>query len=180
MTLKERLAQLEAVASKDRTVEEKTELKQVRADIATEDAVRAKKEAEDKVEMDSVRAENKELKRVASINETADLYKPSAELRTKFVAGGSVDEFTRAILAELSEKNETVRVGTTPDRANMLTQLGDAVASRMGVDVDLKGNQFASARFSDIARAITGDSANFGLSNADVANRAMATKAAGR
>ena len=175
MTLKERLAQLEAVASKDRTADQTVELKQVRADIAKEDAIRAKKEAEDKLELETARAENKELKRVASINETADLYKPSAELRTKFVAGGSVDEFTRAILAELSEKNETVRVGSTPDRANMLTQLGDAVASRMGVDVDLKGNQFASARFSDIARAITGDSANFGLSNADVANRAMAT-----
>ena len=99
-SLKERLAVLEGIASKDRTSEQSDELKQVRADIAKEDAVRAKKDAEDKAEMDKLRAENKEHKRVAEINSMADMYKASTEVREKAIADKTVDghAFARSIL----------------------------------------------------------------------------------
>lgn len=177
MTLKERLAQLEAIAKKDRTSEQEADLKQVRADIAKEDATRAKKEAEDKAEIEKLRAENKEMKRKEEVNLMADMYKASDEVRAKALEDTSVDGnvFARSILDAKAEETESIRVGTTPDRENMLTKLGDVVASRMGVDVDLKGNQFAHARFSDVARALTGDTHDMSMTNMDVANRAMST-----
>ena len=177
MTLEERLAQLEAVAKKDRTSEQSDELTKVRADIAKEAVVRAKKEADDKAELDAVRAENKELKRKAEINEMADMYKASSEVRATALADTSIDGhvFARSILDAKSAETPSIRVGDIPNKDAMLLQIEDAVASRMGVDVDLKDNHYASARFSDIARAVTGNSANFAMGIADVADRAMAT-----
>ena len=177
MSLKERLAQLEAIATEKRTDGENSALVQVRADIAKEDAVRAKKDADDKLELEATRAENKELKRQAEVSEMAKMYGASDAVRDSALADKTVDGhvFARSILDAKAKETEGIRVGTTPNREAMLTQLGDAVASRMGVDVDLKGNSFASARFSDIARAVTGNSANFEMSNADVASRAMVT-----
>jgi len=175
MTLKERLAKLEAMAK--RTDEQNTELTQVRADIAKEEAVRAKKQAEDKLELDAVRAENAELKRQADITKIAGLYGVSDELREKYLGDKELDSnaFTRAILDEKQTKTEAIRVGDIPNKAKMLDQLTDVVASRMGVDVDLKDNTFRSARFSDIARAVTGNSSNFEMDSSAVAERAMAT-----
>ena len=175
MTLKERLARLEAMAK--RTDNEEAELTQVRADLAKEEATRVKKEAEDKAELEKTRAENKELKRVAGLNEMANLYGVSDTVRKDAIADSTMDEhkFARAILDEQAKHTESIRVGSTPNREAMLVQLGDVVASRMGVDVDLSANTFRSARFSDLARAVTGDTANFEMSNIEVANRAMVT-----
>jgi len=175
MTLKERLAKLEAIVK--RTEEQEAELTQVRADLKEEKEARAKKEADDKTELEKTRAENIELKRVAGLNEMADLYKVDAEVRKSAIADKTMDEhkFARAILDAKAGETNTVRVGTTPNREAMVVQLTDVVASRMGVSVDLSANSFRSARFSDIARAVTGDTANFELSNIEVANRAMAT-----
>ncbi len=175
MTLRERLVKLEAMAKRDEVQE--AELIKVRADIAKEDTVRAKKEADDKAELEAIKAENKELKRVAGLNDMADLYKVGAEVRESAIADKTMDEhkFARAILDAQAKETEAIHVSTTPNREAMITQLTDVVASRMGVTVDLKDNSFRSAGFSDIARAITGDTGNYGLSNMDVANRAMTT-----
>lgn len=177
MTLEERLAQLEAVAKKDRTSKESEELKKVRVDIAKQEALRLKKEEDDKAELDAVRAENKELKRKAEINDMADMYKASSEVRAKALKDVNVDghTFARSILDAKAKETPSVRVGDIPNKEAMIVQLTDAVASRMGVVVDLKDNQFARAGFSDIARAITGNSANFAMSIQDVAERAMST-----
>ena len=56
MTLKERLAKLEAMAK--RTDEQDAELTKVRADIAKEDKIRADKEAKDLADMEAIRTEN--------------------------------------------------------------------------------------------------------------------------
>ena len=177
MTLKERLAQLEAVAKKDRTAEQDKELTKVRADIATEDAQRAKKEADDKKAFDDMKSENVELKRVAEIKDMASLYKASDEVRDLAIADKAQDAhtFARAILDAKAKETEAIIIGSTPNREKMITQLSDVVASRMGVAVDLTGNSFRSAGFTDIARAMTGDTANMAMSNMDVANRAMST-----
>jgi len=175
MTLKERLAKLEAMAK--RTDEQDVELTKVRADIAKEDKIRADKEAKDRADMEAMKAENKELKRVAGLNDMADLYSVDAEVRAEAIADKSMDEhkFARSILDSQAKVTEAIRVGSTPNRDAMIGQLTDVVASRMGVAVELKDNAFRSAGFSDIARAITGDTANMAMSTMDVANRAMST-----
>ena len=175
MSLKERLARLEAMAK--RTDEQEAELLKVRGELAKEEATRVKKEAEDKLELEKARAENKELKRVAGLNEMANLYKVDDQVRKDAIADKTMDDakFARSILDAQAKQTESIRVGSTPNREAMVVQLTDVVASRMGVDVDLKDNKFRSARFSDIARAMTGDTANFEMSNIEVANRAMAT-----
>jgi len=175
MTLKERLAKLEAIAK--RTAEQDDELTKVRADIKAEEATRAKKEADDKAEMQRMKAENLELKRQAEIAKIASIYNVSEELRTKYLEDATLDAhaFTRAILDEKSKETVAVRVGDIPNKEAMMGELQDVLASRMGVAVDLSKNSFASAGFSDIARAVTGNTNNFAMSNSDVAHRAMAT-----
>ncbi len=174
MTLKERLAKLEAMAK--RTSEQELELTQVRAELSAEKE-RAKQEASDRAEMEAMRAENKELKRVADLKDLATMYGASEETLNRAIEDKAMDgnKFARAILDEKAKETPTVQVGTTPNREAMLSQLGDVMASRMGVDVDLKDNAFRSAKFSDVARAITGNTSNFEMSNVDVASRAMVT-----
>jgi len=177
MTLKERLAKLEAIAKEKRTVEQESDLTQVRADIAKEDKLRADKDEADRKAFELMKTENAELKRVAEIKDMATLYSASDEVRDLAVGDKTqtAHTFARAILDAKAKETESIRVGTTPNREAMVRQLEDVVASRMGVAVDLKDNKFRSAGFSDIARAITGDTANYAMSTMDVANRAMST-----
>lgn len=179
MTLKERLAELEAIAKKDRTADQIAEIEQVRAQIRAEEATRAKLDAEKDAELEKVRAENAELKRKQEINDMADMYGVDAETRKSALEDAQMDghRFARAILDAKASETSNVRVAgiQVAGKEAMVGLLTDVVASRMGVDVDLKDNQFRSARFSDIARAITGNTANFEMSNSDVADRAMAT-----
>jgi hypothetical protein len=174
MTLKERLATLEAVA--ERTDKQNAELEKVRADIAKEDSERAKKEADDKIAMEAVRAENAELKRVAGINEMAKLYNVSEEIRTAAVEDKDMTDhkFARTILDAQAKATEAFRVGDVPNKDVMLRELGDVMSYRLGADVDLKDNSFRGASLFDIAKKVSGVD-GFGLSKDEIAQRAMVT-----
>ena len=172
MNLEERLAQLEAVAKKDRTSEQSDELTKVRADIAE----RVKKEADDKAELDAMRAENKELKRVAGLNEMAGLYKVGAEVLERAIADKDMNDnkFARAILDAKAQETESIRVGDVPDKPEMLRQISDVMVAKLGNDVDLKDNQFRGASLFDIAKKVSGLD-GFDLSRDEIAQRAMST-----
>ena len=176
MTLKERLAQLEAIAK--RTDEQEAELTKVRAEYEKELQDRKKADEDKKLELERVKAENAELKRQAEIKDLASKYDVDEELRDKFVADKekSADEFVRAILDKKAEKTPAldVKVGDTPNREAMLTEIGDFVAARMGVDVDLAENTFRGATLVDVAKSIIGAS-GFQMSREEILERAMVT-----
>lgn len=177
MTLKERLAKLEAIAK--RTEDQETELKKVRADIAKEEAERAKKEADDKAELEKIRKENAELKRQAEITKVASIYSVDEDLTRSFIEDETkdVNDFTRAILDAKQKETQpaNVQVGETANRADMLKEVSDVIALKVGVrEVDLKGNTFRNATLFDIAKAITGKS-GFEESREQIIERAMVT-----
>lgn len=178
MTLEERLKQLEAMAK--RTAEQESEIATLRGKIEEERKAEEKRKAEDKRqkdELDAIRAENKELKRVSGLREMARMYDVDDEALATAIGDKTVDEhvFARSILDQRAKETKNVTVGGIPDKEAMVLQLTDVVASRMGVDVDLSKNKFRSAKFSDVARAITGTTHHYDLTNSDVAERAMVT-----
>jgi len=164
--LLKRLAALEKIA--ERTDEQETELAKVRADIATAER-----------DMETLKAENAELKRQADIAKVADVYKVDAELREKFIADKSKDtnDFVRAILdAKQAETTSAavVQGGDTPNRGDMLREITEVVAVKMGSDIDLVDNTFRNASMFDIAIALTDSSRTQG-SRDQIIERAMTT-----
>jgi len=176
MTLQERLAKLEAIAK--RTSEQEAELTKVRAEIKKIEDEAQRKAQIDAEELQRVKAENAELKRQEQIRAIATKYGASDELREKYVGDKelTVDAFTRAILDEKAKETEpaNVQVGDTPNREAMIREVGDVIAAKMGVDVDLKDNSVRGASLVDVAKLITGTQ-GYGRSREQIVERAMVT-----
>jgi len=163
---KERLAALVAIS--ERTVEENTELSSL---------LKAER-ADEQIELDKMRSERNELKRVNEIEKLAKERGISDTLRDSFVGdeAKSFDDFTRAALKELAD----AQVVSTPApdtsdsrRDDMLRAIEDNLAQRLGAKVEnphKDANMFRGASLFDIAKAVTGST---GYDRNAIAERAM-------
>ncbi len=133
-----------------------------------------KKELED-MEKEAQRTLNTNLAaeqtRTAEIMDLATAGQLTLERASQFIKDKtSVDEVRKAIIEDHKRSTQSVVVGGVPDADNMMRAIGDSIAARSGIVVDLKDNYFRGASLIDMARYALGMN---GFDRNEIAQRAM-------
>lgn len=133
-----------------------------------------KKQLED-MEKEAQRTLNANLEaeqtRTAEIMDLATAGQLTLERASQFIKDKtSVDEVRKAIIEDHKRSTQSVVVGGVPDADNMMRAIGDSIAARSGIVVDLKDNYFRGASLIDMARYALGMN---GFDRNEIAQRAM-------
>lgn len=133
-----------------------------------------KKQLED-MEKEDQRTLNANLEaeqtRTAEIMDLATAGQLTLERASQFVKDKtSVDEVRKAIIEDHKRSTQSVVVGGVPDADNMMRAIGDSIAARSGIVVDLKDNMFRNATLVDMARYALNIN---GFDRNEIAQRAM-------
>jgi len=145
-----------------------------RVDGLTAEQQTRKKQLED-MEKEAQRTSNANLEaeqtRTAEIMDLATAGQLTLERASQFIKDKtSIDEVRKAIIEDHKRSTQSVVVGGTPDAENMMRAIGDSIAARSGIVVDLKDNMFRNATLVDMARYVLNIN---GFDRNEIAQRAM-------
>lgn len=101
-----------------------------------------------------------EMERKDAIRDLSDQYKPSAELKEKFLVEGSPEAYKSAILDEKMAVQPDVQVGENIGKQHKEAAMVDGLAMRLGLNVDGASNEahrFANMSMVEGVRAMTGE-----------------------